>query len=120
MQFKPAGGTFISDIEKGIFTGYEIKSCIDDVYSGNGLNFIGEENYIVTTMQTYKKLLLDINSGKLSAPYLGVCPECGDKVLHGKYGAYCNGKCGIMLNMAFGKALTDVQIKNILDGKKRC
>lgn len=65
MQFKPAGGIFICDIEKGIFTCYEIKSCIEDVYSGNGLNFIGEENYIVTTMQTYKKLLPDINSGKL-------------------------------------------------------
>ena len=58
------------------------------------------------------------NTGKLNVPYLGVCPNCGDKVLMGKYGAYCNGKCGIMLNKTYGKALTDVHIKSILSGKK--
>ena len=50
MLFQPAGQCNISDIEKGIFTCYEIKSCKADVYSGNGLNFIGEKNYIVTTI----------------------------------------------------------------------
>ena len=56
MQFIPGGVTYASDIEKGIFVCYEIKSCLNDIYSGNGLNFIGEKNYIVTTMETYKKL----------------------------------------------------------------
>ena len=56
MQFIPSGVTYASDIEKGIFICYEIKSCLEDIYSGNGLNFIGEKNYIVTTMDTYKKL----------------------------------------------------------------
>ena len=65
MSFKSSGCTFISDIEKGIFTCYEIKSCKEDVHSGNGLNFIGDENYLVITMQTYKDILPDINSGKL-------------------------------------------------------
>ncbi len=65
MQFEPAGVIYQSDIEKGIFTCYEIKSCKNDVYSGNGLNFLGEKNYIVTTMQCYKELLSDIQSGKL-------------------------------------------------------
>lgn len=51
MQFVPAGAIHISDIEKGIFVCYEIKSCREDVYSGNGLNFLGEKNYLVTTMQ---------------------------------------------------------------------
>lgn len=60
MQFKPAGGTYISDIEKGEFICYEVKSCIEDVYSGHGLNFIGEQNYIVTTLECYKKLLFDM------------------------------------------------------------
>ena len=50
MQFSPADQCSISGIEKGIFTCYEIKSCKEDVYSGNGLNFLGEKNYIVTTM----------------------------------------------------------------------
>ena len=64
MQFSPKGVVHLSDIEKGIFTCYEIKSCIDDVYSGHGLNFYGEKNYIVTTMETYKKLIEDMHSGK--------------------------------------------------------
>lgn len=54
MQFSPGDQMSISGIEKGIFTCYEIKSCKDDVYSGNGLNFYGEKNYIVTTMECYK------------------------------------------------------------------
>lgn len=40
MQFEPNGVIYQSDIEKGIFTCYEVKSCKEDVYSGNGLNFI--------------------------------------------------------------------------------
>lgn len=65
LQFKPPSGMFQSSIEKGIFICYEIKSCPQDVYSGNGLNFLGEQNYIVTTMETYKKLQPDMREGKL-------------------------------------------------------
>jgi hypothetical protein len=65
LQYTPAGTIYVGDIEKGIFTCYEVKSCKEDVYSGNGLNFVGEENYIVTTMECYKSLLPDIQSGKL-------------------------------------------------------
>lgn len=65
MQFVPLGVTYSSDIEKGSFVCYEIKSCYEDVYSGNGLNFYGEKNYIVTTMETYKRLQQDLRSGKL-------------------------------------------------------
>ena len=54
MQFIPKGVVHTSDIEKGIFISYEIKSCKEDIYSGNGLNFYGEKNYIVTTMETYR------------------------------------------------------------------
>ena len=66
MQFEPAGVTAISAIEKGIFTCYEIKSCKEDVFSGNGLNFLGEKNYIVTTMDCYKNIQEDLRSGKLA------------------------------------------------------
>ncbi len=82
MQFIPQGVTYASDIEKGTFVCYEIKSCYEDVYSGNGLNFYGEKNYIVTTMETYKKLQDDMRSGKLwnhiyehnpeSSKYIGI------------------------------------------------
>lgn len=65
IQFIPKGVTYSSDMEKGIFICYEIKSCKDDVYSGNGLNFFGEKNYIVTTMETYKMLQEDLREGRL-------------------------------------------------------
>lgn len=75
MQFEPAGVTAISAIEKGIFTCYEVKSCKEDVFSGNGLNFLGEKNYIVTTMDCYKSILEDMRSGKLDAHIEQCCPN---------------------------------------------
>ena len=65
MQYVPNGAVFASDIENGYFICYEVKSCKADVYSGNGLNFIAEKNYIVTTMECYKELMPDMQSGKL-------------------------------------------------------
>lgn len=75
MQFEPKGVVYQSDIEKGIFTCYEVKSCKEDVYSGNGLNFIGEKNYIVTTMECYKAIQPDMRSGKLWNHIRECCPE---------------------------------------------
>lgn len=75
MQFEPAGVIYQSDIEKGIFTCYEIKSCKEDIYSGNGLNFIGEKNYIVTTMKCYKEIQQDMRDGKLWKHIQECCPE---------------------------------------------
>jgi len=75
MQFVPAGQCSVSDIEKGIFVCYEIKSCKQDVYSGNGLNFIGEKNYIVTTMQCYKDLLQDLRDGTFARHLHKAAPE---------------------------------------------
>lgn len=66
IQFLPQGVIHTSDIEKGIFICYEIKSCKQDIYSGNGLNFFGEKNYIVTTMECYKAIQEDLRNGVLS------------------------------------------------------
>ena len=78
MQFSPANQYSISGIEKGIFTCYEIKSCKEDVYSGNGLNFFGEKNYIVTTMECYKDILPDFRSGKFANHMRDQFPESSD------------------------------------------
>ena len=75
MQFSPGDQMSISGIEKGIFTCYEIKSCKEDVYSGNGLNFLGEKNYIVTTMECYKEILPDFRSGKFAKHMHDQFPE---------------------------------------------
>lgn len=82
MEFTPKGVIYPSDIEKGTFTCYEIKSCQPDIYSGNGLNFYGENNFIVTTMATYKAIQEDIRVGNLQrhiCEFMGVktCPEFG-------------------------------------------
>lgn len=69
MQFSPADQCSISGIEKGIFTCYEVKSCKEDVYSGNGLNFLGEKNYIVTTMECYNIVYRTFGVGNL----LSIC-----------------------------------------------
>lgn len=60
MQFEPSGVVGISGIEKGIFICYEIKSCKADFKSGFGRNFIGEKNYFVMPMTTYKEVMHDI------------------------------------------------------------
>lgn len=75
MQFEPKGVIYQSDIEKGTFTCYEVKSCKEDVFSGKGLNFLGEKNYIVTTMSCYKDIQQDIGSGKLWSHINECCPE---------------------------------------------
>ena len=60
LQFEPANTYSVSGIEKGIFTCYEVKSCKEDFNSGYGLNFVGEKNYLVMTMDTYKAVLPDL------------------------------------------------------------
>jgi len=57
MQFEPVNQISIDGIEKGIFKGYEVKSCKADFKSGFGQNYFCEYNYLVMTMQTYKELL---------------------------------------------------------------
>lgn len=56
LQFVPVNQLSIDGIEKGEFICYEIKSCKADYLSGHGRNFIGEKNYFVMTMETYKEL----------------------------------------------------------------
>ena len=75
MQFIPENQCSISAIEKGIFACYEIKSCKEDIYSGNGLNFIGEKNYLVTTMECYKDILPDLRGSKFHKHLQECFPE---------------------------------------------
>ena len=62
--------------------------------------------------EEYKKLFLP--KGKI----LGICPNCKAEILKGKYGAYCDKKCGMQLSGYFGNAFTDEQVKNLLQRKK--
>lgn len=60
MQFEPAGVVSVGEIEKGIFTSYEVKSCKSDFNSGFGRNFVTEKNYFVMPMELYKKVVNEI------------------------------------------------------------
>lgn len=68
MQFTPDNQLCASGIEHGYFTCYEIKSCKADLISGHGLNFIGEKNYLVMTMDTYKECI-DILNDHFKIPW---------------------------------------------------
>ena len=60
IQFVPKNQT-VSGIEHGDFYFYEVKSCKEDYNSGNGLTFEGDKNYSVTTAETYKKIIKDVD-----------------------------------------------------------
>ena len=60
MTFEPENQMSVAGIERGVFTCYEVKSCKEDFKSGYGLNFIGDRNYLVMTMQTYKSIIKEI------------------------------------------------------------
>ena len=57
MEFVPKGGVTYSDgphIEHGTFSFYEVKSCISDLKSGHGLNFDGDENWLVMPVEMFE------------------------------------------------------------------
>lgn len=62
MQFEPVGVVHISEIEKGTFTSYEVKSCKADYNSGFGRNLETEKNYYVMPMELYQELRTEIDS----------------------------------------------------------
>lgn len=68
MQFEPVGVVHISEIEKGIFTSYEVKSCKADYNSGFGRNFETEKNYFIMPMELYKELATEINGIGVMCP----------------------------------------------------
>lgn len=52
--FKPwniNGQPVRASVEKGCFGFYEVKSCMADFTSGNGLTFYGDQNYLVCTKE---------------------------------------------------------------------
>ena len=60
IQYKPINQMSVSGLEKGSVICYEVKSCKEDYHSGNGLNYEGDKNYIVTTMECYKDIVNDV------------------------------------------------------------
>lgn len=59
MRFKPVNNT-VSGIEKGDFYCYEVKSSVEDFYSKNGHNFIGDFNYYVMPVEVFEAVSNEI------------------------------------------------------------
>lgn len=61
-----------SSMERGVLSCYEVKSCMADFESGHGLNFVGDENWLVCPWDLLERLR---EAGRLP-PRAGVlCPD---------------------------------------------
>ena len=78
----------------------------------------GIRNMVTDLVKTYHEVGEENRSMFGSNEALGKCPKCGGDVLKGKYGPYCSEKCGMTLGRAYGKELTEEQVKDLLEGKK--
>lgn len=56
--------------------------------------------------------------GLATTDIIGKCPHCGANVKMGKFGVYCEGKCGMNLTRIMGVNLSTDQIKNLISGRK--
>ena len=60
--FTPDLATDANSVELGRFECYEVKSCMADFKSGNGLTFYGDKNFLVTTkefeQELYEKMMI--------------------------------------------------------------
>ena len=56
-------------------------------------------------------------SYSFTATHVGECPNCHGEIVKGKYGLYCKDKCGMKLDVAYGKHLTDEQVMALLKGE---
>lgn len=63
IEFLPKGGVTYSDaphIEHGTFTFYEVKSCVEDLKSSHGLNFYGDENFLVMPVEMFEPYKVEL------------------------------------------------------------
>lgn len=69
VEFVPYDGPMHGDaahIEHGTFSFYEVKSCVADLRSGHGLNFEGDENWLVMPVELYDRY----KELKINDPYV--------------------------------------------------
>lgn len=98
----------LAEVSKGEFV-------LDDFMSGI-------EEMVRTLVDTHKEAESghenDFKAEAKPKETIGKCPQCGQPVYDGKYGAYCSAKCGMMFGYAFGVKLTTAQVGKLLAGKK--
>ena len=61
VDFRPKGDmreATAGTVEAGTFRFFEVKSCLDDFHSGHGLNFFGDEDWLVCPVELFDELRL--------------------------------------------------------------
>ena len=56
--------------------------------------------------------------GNKEKEVLGKCPHCGADFVKGKFGPYCEKKCGMSVTKYYATAFTESQIIDLLAGKR--
>ena len=90
MGFSPYGERpDAASIERGTLICCEVKSCMADFESGHGLNFVGDENWLVCPRELCERLR---ESSRIPRVAGVLCPDAGWKrlleVIHQPPGAY--------------------------------
>jgi DNA topoisomerase-3 len=78
----------------------------------------GIKEMITNLIKTYHEVGEENKNMFGSEEAIGRCPQCGGEIIRGKYGLYCSEKCGMNISRAFGKELTEEQVKDLLEGRK--
>jgi len=78
----------------------------------------GIKKMITDLVKTYHEVGEENKNMFGSNGSLGKCPKCGGDILNGKYGIYCSEKCGMSIGKAYGKTLSEEQVKDLLEGRK--
>lgn len=75
-------------------------------------------DFVSKVISMYSSVSAEEKSRFSTRELVGSCPFCGGDVLVGKYGIYCEKKCGMHFGRVMGKELTVNQWKNLLEGKR--
>lgn len=78
----------------------------------------GIREMVTNLVKTYHEVGEENKNMFGSENAIGKCPKCGGDIIKGKFGPYCSEKCGISIGRAFGKELSEEQVKDLLEGKK--
>lgn len=75
-------------------------------------------SFVKRVVEMYSSISSEDKNLFSSRQKLGDCPFCGGDVVTGKYGIYCEKKCGMHFGKIMGKQPTENQWKDILAGKR--
>lgn len=82
------------------------------------VNYMNEINEFVKKLIEDNLTIQSENIFTAKKTDIGSCPQCRNNIIKGKYGYYCESKCGMNIAKVYGKELTESQLNKLLSGKK--